>query len=397
MPVISLSQEFVSKHLHCPEGKTRIEYCSDDIKGLYIEVRASNQGTGTAYFRYTDPNGITRHHHIGKMSDIDLNTARKLAKKVKAEISLGADPRGAERARQEIPTLQQFWDGTFLNFIKHRKRSWTRDVELSRRLLEAFGNKRLNEITREQLIRFHTSLLDEELSPASANHHMKLIRALLFYALSLGIIDKNVAARFPMFAEENKIENYLNPEELQRLMKVLTTHDNLTVARICIWLLSTGARCGEALKAEWKDIDRTNRIWRIPASNSKSRRVRAVPIPDTGLEILEQLNQNAESRYLFPSPKTEGLPYTTIAKSWARIRKLAGLEHLRIHDLRHQYASFLVNSGRTLYEVQTILGHSDAKVTQRYAHLSTRSLQDAANSASIILKGAMPVQQAVPQ
>lgn len=181
------------------------------------------------------------------------------------------------------------------------------------------------------------------------------------------------------------------------LMKVLTTHDNQDVARICIWLLSTGARCGEALKAEWKDVSRENRIWRIPASNSKSRRVRAVPIPDSGLDILDQLQSAGKSRYLFPSPKTEGQPYTTIAKSWGRIRKLAGLEHLRIHDLRHQYASFLVNSGRTLYEVQTILGHSDAKVTARYSHLSTKSLQDAANSASVMLKGAMPVRQVSPQ
>jgi integrase len=74
---------------------------------------------------------------------------------------------------------------------------------------------------------------------------------------------------------------------------------------------------------------------------------------------------------------------------WDRLRNKAGLPHLRIHDLRHQYASFLVNSGRTLFEVQQILGHSDPKVTMRYSHLSSKSLQDAANSASVIIKGAM--------
>ena len=74
-------------------------------------------------------------------------------------------------------------------------------------------------------------------------------------------------------------------------------------------------------------------------------------------------------------------------KVWSRLRKAAGLPHLRIHDLRHQYASFLVNSGRTLYEVQQILGHSDPSVTQRYAHLSTASLQEAANSASVAIRG----------
>jgi len=83
-----------------------------------------------------------------------------------------------------------------------------------------------------------------------------------------------------------------------------------------------------------------------------------------------------------------GLPYTTISKVWGRLRKKAGLPHLRIHDLRHQYASFLVNSGQTLFMVQQILGHSSPSVTQRYAHLSTRSLQEAANTASVMIKGA---------
>ena len=74
-------------------------------------------------------------------------------------------------------------------------------------------------------------------------------------------------------------------------------------------------------------------------------------------------------------------------KVWSRLRKAAGVPHVRIHDLRHQYASFLVNGGRTLYEVQQILGHSDPSVTQRYAHLSTASLQEAANSASVAIRG----------
>jgi integrase len=86
-----------------------------------------------------------------------------------------------------------------------------------------------------------------------------------------------------------------------------------------------------------------------------------------------------------------GKPYTAIMKVWSRLRAKAGLPHLRIHDLRHQYASFLVNAGRSLYEVQQILGHNDPSVTQRYAHLSTKSLQDAANSASIMIRRTVPV------
>ena len=80
---------------------------------------------------------------------------------------------------------------------------------------------------------------------------------------------------------------------------------------------------------------------------------------------------------------------TTISKVYQKIRDDAGLPWLRIHDLRHNFASMLVNSGRTLYEVQQILGHSDSKVTERYAHLSTESLQQAANSVSAYLDKAL--------
>ncbi len=79
-------------------------------------------------------------------------------------------------------------------------------------------------------------------------------------------------------------------------------------------------------------------------------------------------------------------PWVTITRAWYRLRAKAGIENLRVHDLRHSFASFLVNGGRSLYEVQQILGHSDPKVTMRYAHLSTKALQEAANTASMIVR-----------
>jgi integrase len=107
---------------------------------------------------------------------------------------------------------------------------------------------------------------------------------------------------------------------------------------------------------------------------------------DAAIQVLDALDTEDNYDYLFVNSKT-GKPYTTIHKAWERIRDEAGLPHLRLHDLRHSYASFLVNSGRSLYEVQQALGHSQPQVTQRYAHLSTRTLQEAANSASAFITG----------
>ena len=206
------------------------------------------------------------------------------------------------------------------------------------------------------------------------------------------VILVNPIARIKLFNVDNRMENYLGPVELQKLLEVLRTDDNRSVCNVAIFLLSTGARLNEALDATWENIDRESRVWRIAAATSKSKRVRSVPLNDSALVLLDQLGQNdvdRKSSHLFISGRT-GEHLGNIHKVWDRLRNKAGLPKLRLHDLRHQYASFLVNSGRTLYEVQKILGHSSHSVTERYAHLSSKSLMDAANSASIIIQNAMP-------
>ncbi len=396
MPIIKLQQHMISQ-LQCPSGKSRIEWCDMDVPGLYVLVSAV--GKISTYFLRYKKNGKTCHQKIGRTTEIDLADARKKAKTLKAEIRLGADPRGDERARKEVLTLEKFMEEHYLPHKKPRKRSYKRDEELYRlRLKGKFGHLRLNQITRQQVQLFHTGLLDGGLAAASCDHHVKLLRHALNLAVEWEMLDKNPITRIPLFNRDNKVEHYLQPDELGKLLSVLRTDENRSVCLIAMFLLSTGARLNEALQATWNQIDQQNRVWRIPALNSKSKRMRSVPLNDAALEILRELDTEGQFDYLFVNRKT-GKPFTAVHKVWERLRKKAGLPHLRIHDLRHQYASFLVNNGRTLYEVQQILGHSGPIVTQRYAHLSSKSLQDAANSASIAIKAAsvvVPVAPVVP-
>jgi len=207
------------------------------------------------------------------------------------------------------------------------------------------------------------------------------MRRALNLAVSWSLLDRNPAERIGLFNVDNRVEHFLDDAELQRLLKVLRTDSNRLVCNAALFVLSTGARLNEALQARWKDIDKKNRAWRIPAGNSKSKQIRSVPLNDSALEVLDQLGTEGKHEYLFVNPRRRAR-LTTVSKVWDRLRKEAGLPHLRLHDLRHQYASFLVNSGRTLYEVQQVLGHSSPTVPQRYAHLSSKALQDAANTAS---------------
>ena len=143
---------------------------------------------------------------------------------------------------------------------------------------------------------------------------------------------------------------------------------------VVLYLLSTGARLNEALQAKWLHIDRQQKLWRIPSEISKSKKVRAVPLNETALAIPDDLKTEGRYDHLYVIVKT-GKPSTTIHKGWTRLRRDAGLPHLRIHDLRHAFASYLISNNRSLFEVQQILGHYDTSVTQRYTHLYTKAIQ----------------------
>ena len=169
---------------------------------------------------------------------------------------------------------------------------------------------------------------------------------------------------------------------------VLREDKNRNVSLILSLLLSTGARLNEVLSATWKNVSIEGRSLKVDAIRSKSKRSRSIPLNDSAMWVVEQLESKGKSEYLFPSPvfakEGKDLPYTNITRAWYRIQKLAGIK-IRVHDLRHGFASMLVSGGRSLYEVQQILGHSDPKVTMRYAHLSSKTLQEAANAGSVIV------------
>jgi site-specific recombinase XerD len=357
------------------------------VPGLYLEVRATSPGEGTYYVR-SKSSGKTRRQRLGRTTDITLAEAREKARTLKAELRLEAIPRQETTPKKAGRTFAQFFDDDYLPFVKVRKRSWKRDEELYRlRLRTAFGDKPLDEITRQQVQSLQAAVLAEGLSPASADHHVKLIRQALNLAVEWDMLEKNPAAGVRLFNVDNKVEHCLDEPQLERLLEVLRTSKSRGVSQIALFLLSTGCRLSEALKATWSQVNRQERVWRIPAFNSKSKKVRSVPLNDSALQVLAELGTEGAHEHLFVNRRT-GKRYTTIHKVWSRIRVKAGLPHLRIHDLRHSFASFLVNSGRSLYEVQQILGHSDPSVTQRYAHLSSKSLQEAASCASKAIQGA---------
>lgn len=394
-----LDQAFIDTQLNCPADKSRAEFVDPLRTGLYIEVRATSPGQGTYYLRYKDPTGKTCHQKLGRTIEMTLNDARKQARNLKASITMGADPRGEAKAQKAVPTFDEFFKDSYLPYVEPRKRSWKKDQGLYLMYVAGrFGHLRINAVRRQDVQEFHAGLLKivqdngKTLSPATADHVVKLIRQMLNKAVEWEVIPHSPIARIKLFNVDNRLENYQTPEQLACLLDVLMTDENRGVCEAAILLLCSGARLNEALKSRVRHYELTSYVWRIEAMTSKSKRVRSVPLNDMAVELVSRIIARdglGPDDYLFNSAKT-GNHLGHVHKVWDRLRKKAGMPHLRLHDLRHQYASFLVNSGRTLYEVQKILGHSSHSVTERYAHLSSKSLMDAANSASVAIREAMP-------
>jgi len=147
-------------------------------------------------------------------------------------------------------------------------------------------------------------------------------------------------------------------------------------------LLLSGARKREVLDAKWNDFDMLNNLWTIPITKNGKKRI--LPITKPLQTILNQIPKD-KTPFLFASP-LKHKPYISIYQSWNNARVKAKLKEVRMHDLRHTYASALVNAKCSLYEVQVLLGHSTAKMTQRYAHLSNESLMRAASNAGKLVE-----------
>jgi integrase len=247
---------------------------------------------------------------------------------------------------------------------------------------------RLSEIERHEIQQFITELREEGLAPATCDRYLQMIRYSLRCAVDWGYLEKNPASKIPLFAVDNRVENYLSDDEMACLMKVLQDpNENRVVCSLILFLLSTGARLMEAQLAEWGHIDLENRVWRIPATNSKSKRTRSVPLSDISIQALKESHN--DHKYVFVSPRGNGKPYSNIHKSWYRIRNRAGLKHLRIHDLRHSFASILINKGQSIYTIKNLLGHSTIIMTERYSHLSSKSLQNGSDAAGAAIQAAM--------
>ena len=230
-------------------------------------------------------------------------------------------------------------------------------------------------------------MLAKGLAPATCNRMVILLRFLFNLARKqwkLPGITHNPASEVIQFKVNNQQQTFLRPEQLSELLNATQQcQQNPFLPFIIALLALSGVRKRNILDAKWCEFDFTRQVWLIP--ETKSGKSQSIPLSTEMNEVLQQLPSQTESEFLFPSPIT-GKPFRSIYYSWNTARKKAGLSTVRIHDLRHTFASLLINRGHSLYVVQKALGHHSPNVTMRYAHLADETLRQANMDVGSLVK-----------
>lgn len=377
MPRCCITKHLVDSLLLQESKGKIIHYYDEEVEGFMLESRG--MGRGTWYYRYCNSEKKWRYCRLGTLVDMSLTEARAKCCSLRLCTEEGVNIQAGVHELQKSMTLEHFALQKYLPHARNRKQSWELDQRILRlHILPRFGRYRMNRIQQSDVTAWQGELRTKGLAPATCNRVFVLLKTVMNCAIQWGVLEQGMdpCRGVRPFVGKSTKERYLSPEEAGRLLRALESCRRKNSAQAIQLLLFTGARKNEILSARWEYVDLEHRLLTVPLS--KSGKVRHIPLSDDAVRVLKGIPRG-ESPWVFPRPNGRE-HITSVFGLWSRLRADIGLHDLRLHDLRHSFARFLVNAGHSLYEVQRCLGHCDPKVTMRYAHLAQRALVDAANA-----------------
>jgi integrase len=378
MPNADLDAAFV-RNAVCPEGKSKINFFDNAITGFVLECRAS--GGKTYALRHRDSHGRQRQIKIGDVKSITFDRARSAAEKLRSRAVLGENPAEEREIKRAIPTIAEVYRDTYLPHIQSYRRNMISDLSFwKNHLLPKFGHKHLEELTTEAVVEAQQSMRKAGYAKGTANKWIVQLR-FMYNVLKKAKVpgsEFNPAAGIKQFRVEGR-ERFLSPEETERLRVAVESSENVQLKHIVALALMLGCRKMELLRAKFEDFDLERRTWKIPLS--KSGKARHVPLSTAAVTVLKHLPRWDNVPWILPNPHTLK-PFTHLNESWKTATLRAGLKGFRFHDLRHSFASNLVNAGHSLFVVSRALGHANIQQTSRYSHLSDETLLAAADAAA---------------
>jgi len=374
-----------------------------DVTGFGVRCQKATK----AYLLKYRFSGRQRWYTIGKHgSPWTVERARSRAKILLGKVAGGEDP-AEKRAEDKIDlTIAELCDLYLEEGCTTKKKTtlMTDRGRIERHIKPLIGNQRVKSLTKGDVERFLADVargktaMTEKTKPkgraivkggnGAASKSVILLGAIYTFAQNRGLRIDNPAHGIKTFKSKT-IERFLSPKELSDLGDALAAAEdrdiNPSAVNAIRLLAMTGCRKSEILGLEWSFVDFDHACFRLPDSKTGSK---IVPVGAAVLELLSKLPKVKNNPYVLPGLKEQG-HFIGLTKAWYRIRKLADLEDVRIHDLRHSFASIGAAGGDSLYMIGKLLGHTQAATTQRYAHLADDPLKATADRIAGHIAGAL--------
>ena len=390
-----------------------------DMPGFGLKVTPKGRKVYVVQYRNGGRGTPTRRFTIGRHgAPWTVDEARKEARKIVGNVADGGDPQSAKSEERAALTVSQLCDKYLSEGCGTKKASTlaTDRGRIERHIKPLLGRKRVKDITPNDVRRF---LIDVAKGKTAADERTKkrgrarvtggkgtatrtvgLLGGILAFAVAEGIRTDNPVRgvkRFP----DRKSERFLSPEELARLGEAMTAAENEGENRVAIAaaraLILSGCRKSEILSLKWEEIDFQRGYLNLPDSKTGQK---IVPLGAPALELLASQPRLKGCPYVFPGKTAKAAENDTVSgvaighlvglpRVWKRLQSRAGLQDVRLHDLRHSFASVGVSAGMGLPVVGKLLGHRDPKTTARYAHIADDPARSAADRIAHTIDSAM--------
>ncbi|HEY6431289.1 MAG TPA: site-specific integrase [Acetobacteraceae bacterium] len=384
----------IVKGLPVPASGNRIHYDSD-LPGFGVRVTSAGARAFILNYRAA---GRERRITIGQHPAWNVSRARERAAELRRQVDAGADPMAERHAGRAAPTVNDLADRFEAEHLPKKRPTTQREYRRIIRLhiRPALGSLRVADVRHADIERLHRAVVKG--APYGANRAVAVVSKMLNLAVRWEMRTDNPARGIER-APEQKRERFLTPAEIARLGEALAVHPERTSANAVRLLLLTGARKGETLAAQWKDFDLEAGVWSKPAATTKTAKRHRVPLSAPALTLLVEMKSTSDIEnarrvrdgldpvaWVFPG--VGGKPLGDIKHFWAAVCRKADLAAVRVHDLRHTYASILASAGLSLPIIGQLLGHTQTATTARYAHLMDDPLRAATERAGAVITGA---------
>lgn len=314
--------------------------------------------------------------------DGPLKSARKEATRLAGLVASGIDPAHARDQAKTAPTMKDLADDYMARHGRFKRTGVEDKRKIDKDILPAIGTMKVAEVTRRDIEDIHHKKRN---TPYAANRVLFLLSRMFNVAIGWGWRTDNPVKGVPRYDEASS-ERFLSPAELSRLSKVMSGHPEQRSVNAIRLLMLTGARRSEVLGATWSQFDLEVGVWTKPGATTKTNTEHRVPLSAPALKLLSDMKAEAQSDYLFPG-NIPGRPLRDIKRTWAGLCRAAEVEGVRLHDLRHTYASILASSGHSLLIIGRLLGHTKASTTMRYAKLYDDPLREATERVGVVVAG----------